>query len=168
MFTEGFICILVVLQWCFRMFLSKKVYFCVQKSWQLPMQTQLDRCTLRIPSAHLLHTQQSHQNTLEIILKCPWKHMCSIVQIQLSVFRSHYSWHCQQCGPSAIISYIDQSFMAQLTLICSYVWCRTNIIEENTNFMTICCNDLEDRLAWKFRGTRQVTNKSPSGNHSGA
>ena len=50
-------------------FYQKKVSFCVQKSWQLPRQTQLDRSTLRTPLAHLLHTQQSHQNTLEIIFK---------------------------------------------------------------------------------------------------
>ena len=50
-------------------FYPKKVSFCVERSWQLPIQTQLDRSTLRIPLAHLLHTQQSQQNTLEIIFK---------------------------------------------------------------------------------------------------
>ena len=52
-------------------FYQKKVSFCVQKSWQLPMQTQLDRNTLRTPLAHPLHTQESQGNTLDIILKYP-------------------------------------------------------------------------------------------------
>ena len=41
-------------------FIKKKVYFCVQKSWQLPMQTQLDRNTLRTPLAHPLHIPRGY------------------------------------------------------------------------------------------------------------
>ena len=62
----------VVLQRCFRIFCQKAYYFCAHKSRQLPIQTQLDRNTLRTPSAHPLCTPESHWNTLEIILKYPW------------------------------------------------------------------------------------------------
>ena len=41
-------------------FLSKKVHSCVQKLFQLPMQTQLERKALRTPSALPLHIQESH------------------------------------------------------------------------------------------------------------
>ena len=41
-------------------FLSKNGLLCIRKPWQLPMQTQLDRKTLRTPLAHPLHTEESH------------------------------------------------------------------------------------------------------------
>ena len=57
---------------CFKGDLGYFVFFLVQKSWQLPIQTQLDRNALKTHFARLSHTYNSHWNTLEIVLKYPW------------------------------------------------------------------------------------------------
>ena len=67
--TVSVLCFKSVLGWFCK---NKKGYFCVQKPGQLPMQTQLDRKTLRIPFAHPSYIKELHWNTLEIIWKYPW------------------------------------------------------------------------------------------------
>ena len=50
-------------------FCQKSFTFCVHMSFQLPMQTQSDRNTLSTRLTQPSRTQESHCNTLEIILK---------------------------------------------------------------------------------------------------
>ena len=47
----------------------KGVLGCFYQKKGFLVQTQMDRSILRIPLGQLFHTQQSHQNTLEIIFK---------------------------------------------------------------------------------------------------